>query len=153
MKDLFLKVSFAVLLAANVLLLSACSKKADELSHADIVNDTVTRLDGIVLPDAPDAAVQTIISEFANGNSAIIWQAMPASYQNDVNGLMHIAGSKLNKKAYEKAFSLFARFAEVIQQQQPFIVNSSFLQNQPAEPESDSRALQSLGCFRRVRSG
>ena len=107
-------------LTAGALLLTGCGKKAEEAA-------TVT------IPDAPDNAIQTVIREFAKGNGGILWQAMPASYQSDVNTLAQIAGSKIDPEVYGKSFATIARLAEVIDQQQALILNSSFMQGRSTE--------------------
>lgn len=107
-------------LAASALLLTACGKKSEETAVAPI-------------PDAPDAAIQTVITEFAKGNGGIIWQAMPASYQTDVSDLVHLAGSKIDPELYDKSFATIARLADVVDQQQAFILNSSFMAGRSAE--------------------
>ena len=112
------------------LLFSACGKKTDDSS----VSGEVT------IPDSPDAAVQTIISEFASGNSDIAWRALPTSYQSDINELVHLFGSSADEEVYNKSFSLFARLAEVIDQQKSFIVNSSFMQGQSPEAAANLEA-------------
>ena len=103
-------------LTAIALLFTACSKPAED-----------------PIPVAPDAAIQTVITEFAKGNGGIIWQAMPTSYQTDVSDLLHLAGSKIDPELYDKSFATIARLAEVIDQQQALILNSSFMQDRSAE--------------------
>ena len=107
-------------LTASVLLLTGCGKKAEEAT-------------AVTIPDAPDAAIQTVITEFAKGNGGIIWQAMPAAYQTDVSDLLHLAGSKIDPELYAKSFVTIARLAEVIDQQQALILNSSFMQSRSVE--------------------
>jgi hypothetical protein len=107
-------------LAASVLLLNGCGKKAEVAA-------------AVTIPDAPDAAIQTVINEFAKGNGGIIWQAMPTSYQTDVSYLLHLAGSKIDPELYDKSFATIARLAEVIDQQQALMLNSSFMQGRSAE--------------------
>ena len=103
-------------LTAIALLFTACSKPAED-----------------PIPVAPDAAIQNVITEFAKGNGGIIWQAMPTSYQTDVSDLLHLAGSKIDPELYDKSFATIARLAEVIDQQQALILNSSFMQDRSAE--------------------
>lgn len=114
-------------LTAAALLLTGCGKKAEEAA-------TVT------IPDAPDAAIQTVITEFAKGNGGILWQAMPASYQSDVNTLAQLAGSKIDPEVYGKSFATIARLAEVIDQQQVLILNSSVMQGRSAEEMAELEA-------------
>jgi hypothetical protein len=112
---------------AGALLLTGCGKKAEEAA-------TVT------IPDAPDNAIQTVITEFAKGNGGILWQAMPASYQSDVNTLAQLAGSKIDSEVYGKSFATIARLAEVIDQQQVLILNSSVMQGRSAEEMAELEA-------------
>jgi len=112
---------------AGALLLTGCGKKAEEAA-------TVT------IPDAPDNAIQTVITEFAKGNGGILWQAMPASYQSDVNTLAQLAGSKIDPELYDSSFATIARLAEVIDQQQVLILNSSVMQGRSAEEMAELEA-------------
>jgi len=112
---------------AGALLLTGCGKKAEEAAV-------------VTIPDAPDAAIQTVITEFAKGNGGILWQAMPASYQSDVNTLAQLAGSKIDPEVYGKSFATIARLAEVIDQQQVLILNSSVMQGRSAEEMAELEA-------------
>ena len=133
----FLKTTALSFMASCALLLSGCGKGADEAAKPEVV-----------IPDSPDAAVQTVIAEFANGNSGIVWRALPASYQSDVNELVHLFGSSADEEVYDKSFSLFARLAEVIDQQKSFIVNSSLLQSKSADERAKlEAALPSIAGF------
>jgi hypothetical protein len=58
---------------------------------------------------------------------------MPTSYQTDVSDLLHLTGSKIDPELYDKSFATIARLAEVIDQQQALILNSSFMQGRSAE--------------------
>jgi hypothetical protein len=76
------------------------------------------------IPDAPDAAVEAIASELAAGNGGILWEAMPASYQADVNGIVQLAGAQVDAELYNKGFSLLGRVAEVADKQKSFLLNT-----------------------------
>ena len=39
------------------------------------------------LPEAPDATMQRVIRGFAQGDGGMLWQALPDSYQRDLNAL------------------------------------------------------------------
>lgn len=85
------------------------------------------------LSGAPDVALETIIQELADGNGGILWQAMPASYQTDVNAIAQLAGSKVDAEIYDKSFSFVGRLAEVADKQKEFILNTELGGEQPAE--------------------
>jgi len=110
-------------LTASALLFSACSKPAQD-----------------AIPAAPDAAIQTVITEFAQGNGGILWQAMPATYQSDVTTLVKLAGTKVDAEVYDKSFATIGRLAEVVNQQKAFILGSSFLEGRSAEEMAELEA-------------
>lgn len=85
------------------------------------------------IPAEPDAAVQTIAKELAEGNGGILWQALPASYQLDVNSIAQLAGDKVDPELYDNAFSLLSRLAEVADQQKEFILATELAGPRPAE--------------------
>lgn len=115
-------------LTAGALLLSACGDR--------------TR--NVTLPEAPDAAIQTVVREFSQGNGGILWQAMPASYQNDVNELVQLAGSKLDAEVYNKGFALIGRFAEVAEKQKNFVLNSAMAQSDAEQRAKIEEAYPSI---------
>ena len=119
MKVSFFKTAFVCLIAAGVLLTFVFVRKTSESSG----------LSEVAIPDSPDAAVQTVLSEFAKGDSSIVWRALPKSYQSDVNELVHLLGSSADEEVYDKSFSLIGDLAEIIDKQQSFIVNSSLVQD------------------------
>ena len=58
------------------------------------------------LPDEPSAAMQTIADEMLAGNCSILWHAMPASFQIDVNAIAQLLGAKVDPEIYDKSFGL-----------------------------------------------
>ncbi|MFW6217445.1 MAG: hypothetical protein ACOC4K_00470 [Verrucomicrobiota bacterium] len=113
---------------ASTFLLSACGDPSD------------AREGPAGIPEAPDAAIQTVAREFGGGNTGILWQAMPASYQSDVNGIVQLAGGKFDAEIYNKSFELIARIGEVAKQQTTFLLNNQFLAQQPEEERADLEA-------------
>lgn len=101
-------------LITSIVLLTACGKQAEEADTTSTPS----------IPDAPDAAIQTILTEFGKGDAGILWDAMPASYQSDVDTLAQLAGSKLDPEIYNKTFVLVDQLASVLSKQQGFIVGS-----------------------------
>lgn len=87
----------------------------------------------VSIPDAPDAAIEMIAKELAEGNGGILWKAMPASYQDDLNSIVRIAGAKVDPELYNKSFALIGRLAEVADKQKTFILNTELGGKQPEE--------------------
>ena len=76
------------------------------------------------LPDEPSAAMQTIADEMLAGNCSILWHAMPASFQIDVNAIAQLLGAKVDPEIYDKSFGIIGRFADVADKQKLFILNT-----------------------------
>ena len=119
-------------LLSSALLFTACGKKGE------VVPAEAT------LPEAPDAAIQKVIREFAQGNGGILWQAMPASYQSDVNSLVHLAGSKFDAELYDKSCTLISRLGDVVQKQQAFIFDSTLAKSSESEKAQFQQALPAV---------
>ncbi|MGB0334149.1 MAG: hypothetical protein ACPGGN_02180 [Opitutales bacterium] len=88
------------------------------------VSDAPEEAAGSVIPDEPAAAIETITKELAAGNGGILWEAMPVSYQSDVNKIARLAGSKVDAEIYNKVFELVGRVIEVADKQKEFIFNA-----------------------------
>lgn len=87
----------------------------------------------VVIPEEPAAAIETIAKELAAGNGGVLWQAMPATYQNDVNAIAQLAGTKVDAEIYDQSFGLLGRLADVADKQKEFILNTELGGEQPAE--------------------
>lgn len=87
----------------------------------------------VTIPDAPDAAIEMIAQELADRNGGILWEAMPASYQGDLNSIAQLAGTKIDAELYNRSFALIGRLADVADKQKTFILNTELRGKQPAE--------------------
>lgn len=108
-------ISYALVVSA--LGLTACGKNS-EVSEAALASETAK------IPDAPDVAIKFVLDEVAKANGTVLWQAMPASYQEDINSIARLAGRKIDAEIYDKAFSMIDRLASVLNKQKEFVLNS-----------------------------
>lgn len=120
-------------LSASALLFTACGDKP-ETSEAPVEVAKPT------YPDAPDAAMKFVATELAAGNGGVLWEAMPASYQADVNKLAQLAGTKIDGEIYDQVFSVVGRLGTVIDAKQEFILNTELGGAQPAEQKAQMEA-------------
>ena len=96
-------------------------------------DDSKSATPEVSIPEAPDAAIETIAQELRDGNGAILWEAMPASYRTDVNAVAQLAGNKVDAEIYNKGFGLLDRLADVADQQKTFILGTQLGGEKPAE--------------------
>lgn len=98
----------------GALLLSACGNQGGDAGSGA----------SVTIPDEPASAVETIAKELAAGNGGVLWQAMPSTYQTDVNTIAQLAGSKVDAEIYDQSFGLLGRLADVADKQKEFILNT-----------------------------
>ena len=77
----------------------------------------------VTIPTEPADAVATILKEISKGHGNILWQAMPASYQNDFVKLFQLAGRKIDGKLHAKVISLLSRISALVKDKQVFFDN------------------------------
>jgi hypothetical protein len=117
----------ALTLLAGALSFTACGEKTDSAAESTAAAEEVK------IPESPDGAVQFIAHELAKGNGAVLWQAMPASYQNDVNSIAQLAGAKIDAEIYDKVFATVNRAVAVLDKQKAFVFGSSLAGGQSDE--------------------
>lgn len=104
-------------LAAGALFFSACGDSGSGSTGAKSAKAE--------FPEAPDAAMKFIAAELSKGNGGILWQAMPTSYQGDVNEIVQLASTKLDADVYNQGFGLIKKLSGVVADKKDFIINTS----------------------------
>lgn len=116
---------FVFALLAGALFLTACGKQEDPEAEAET--------EAVKIPESPDAAIQFIAQEIGKGNGAVLWQAMPATYQGDVNRIAQLAGTKIDAEIYDRIFATLDRASKVLDQQKDLVFGSSMIPDQTDE--------------------
>lgn len=122
---------FVFALFASALFITACGKQ--EGPEAEETAEETAEAEAVKIPDSPDKAVQFIALELAKGNGAVLWQAMPATYQGDVNSIAQLAGRKIDAEIYDRIFATLDHASKVLDQQKEFVLGSSMLPEQSDE--------------------
>jgi len=60
-------------------------------------------------------AAQDVLKEIGDGNAAALWDALPATYQNDVSFLLHTVATKIDPDVWDKTFELGRKLVEVLE--------------------------------------
>jgi hypothetical protein len=106
-------------LAAAGLVFSGCGQGSDD-ENGSSGSSVESSLSG-----SPDQAIQTVIHALGDGEGAILWQAMPSSYQSDVTEIVQLAGNKLDAEVYDKVFAVLGKTMSVADKQKEFIFNTN----------------------------
>lgn len=75
----------------------------------------------VEIPDTPDGTVTAVMSAMADGNPRGPWDALPSSYQSEINSLIHEYAEVVDPIMWDKGFSVANRVANVLADKQEFI--------------------------------
>jgi hypothetical protein len=79
------------------------------------------------LPDSPDGTVKAVLQGLADQHPEILWQALPPSYQEDINELTHAFAKKMDAEIWDAAFGLGLKTAGVLKDKKGYILGSSMM--------------------------
>ena len=91
-----MKVKNALLLGASAFTLTFTSCGEDKAEAAKGIDKT--KLSAV-------DAVTNWKADHNSGQIASLWDSLPASYQSDVEGIVHTVGSKIDQELYNEALS------------------------------------------------
>lgn len=114
----------------SALSFTACGQKPDS------ADESTAAAEDRKMPEAPDGAIQFVADQLAEGNGVVLWQAMPASYQDDVNSIAQLAGTKIDPEIYDKVFATVGRAVAVLDKQKAFVFETSLAGGEPDEESS-----------------
>lgn len=73
----------------------------------------------------PAESVEAIAHDVAAGRAAAVWEALPASWQADVTGVVHGVAGKLDRDVYDKAFGLLGKVDRLLREKKQYILGSA----------------------------
>ncbi|MBL9092205.1 MAG: hypothetical protein JNL96_13350 [Planctomycetaceae bacterium] len=83
--------------------------------------------------EAPDVYMQNLLHEVGKGNGAALWNALPPSYQKDVNGIISQFSEKMDAEVWNGSFKTLGKLTKVLKDKKEFILGSPFLAAMPPE--------------------
>jgi hypothetical protein len=96
------------------------------------------------LPSSPDGTVKAVAEALSAHQPQILWQALPASYQNDITEITQQFAAKMDPEAYNKVFSVLQKAVDLLQGKKEFILGSSFLENVEVDREQLDKGYDSV---------
>ncbi|MEN8163320.1 MAG: hypothetical protein ABFS37_04260 [Acidobacteriota bacterium] len=76
------------------------------------------------IPSSPDGTVRFVAEKVADGHPEVIWEALPPTYRNDINGLTHLFATKVDAEVWDKSFGVLRKAAVVLQDQKDLFLGS-----------------------------
>ncbi len=77
---------------------------------------------GGAIPDTPDGTVLAIADALANDQPGILWDAIPPSYQQDVNDVIHEFAGKMDPEIWDGIFAVLGKLTDVLGSKRDFIL-------------------------------
>jgi hypothetical protein len=96
------------------------------------------------VPDTPDGTVTAVAGALGEGKPQVLWTAMPASYQKDVEGLIRTFAEKMDAEIYDKGFGLLKKLVTVLQEKRDFILDNPNIAKGPVDVEKARAKWDSL---------
>ena len=80
------------------------------------------------IPDSPDGTIKVVASELANHRPQILWEALPASYQQDISQITHDFAAKMDPELYNQLVAFAQKAVTVLLDKKELILGSSMVQ-------------------------
>ena len=76
----------------------------------------------IAIPDSPDGTITTIATAMADHRPRVVWDAMPASYQADVQSVVNTFAQEMDAELYDQGFVVAQKMVNVLKTKKDFIL-------------------------------
>jgi hypothetical protein len=96
----------------------------------------------------PAASFNQLMAELAEGNVGATWNAVPASWQNELNDLLRLVGEKMPAATWDKSFGLIKRIGKVLDSKSELF--AGMLAAQLGPDQSKEEVVSSLKSFGKV---
>lgn len=115
-----------VFIVGTLPLLSGCGKPADPGAQGAAES---------AKPLGPDESILAMLNGVNNQQMEAVWNFLPASYQQDVNGIAHEFASKMDPEMYNGTFETGQRLAKLLKDKKEYILKNQMIQGLPMPPE------------------
>ena len=96
------------------------------------------------VPNTPDGTVTAVASALADGKPAVLWSAMPASYQKDVTELVQQFAANMDAEVYNKGWDLAKKLGAVLKAKKDFILANEMLAQAKIDPKEAAAKWDSV---------
>ena len=94
--------------------------------------------------DTPDGAVRAVMEGLQSGNLRIAWDALPPSYQKDVNDLVHTFAQNMDAELWNGGAGIAKKAIQLLKQKKEFILGHPLLAASPVDPAAMTRNWDAL---------
>lgn len=102
------------------------------------------------MPATPEETMKHVTAQLGDGKPEVLWDALPASYQNDASGLVHEFGKTVDQETYNAGFGLVQKVVKILETKKEFILALPQLQQNPAKPELEKNWDKLVGFVSKI---
>jgi len=95
-------------------------------------------------PKTAEQTVHEVAQGLASHQPRAVWDALPASYQKDLEGMVHETALKMDSDLWKKGFVLADKAVKVLKTQKGLLLTSKMLNNSPVGPAKLSENWDAL---------
>ncbi len=85
--------------------------------------------------DTPDGSIRTVVVGLEQGNLRVAWDALPPSYQSDVNDLVHTFAENMDVQLWNAGTGILKKAVQILKEKKEFILAHPKLQETPVDPK------------------
>jgi len=78
----------------------------------------------------PDAAMLKVAQDLSAGHPEVAWEALPPSYREDIESLLHTAAAKMDPEVWSASFQTLDKLGRVLSEKREFILANPMLASQ-----------------------
>ncbi len=90
-------------------------------------------VDELAIPDTPDGTVRVVLDGLVQHHPEVVWNALPASYKEDVSDLSRELADTVDPAVFDRAVAVARKGAVVLQRKKDLILSSRYLEQSPVD--------------------
>lgn len=98
----------------------------------------------------PDEAYHAMVNAVADGKPDLLWHGLPASYQSDIEGVIHDAAKQMDPEVWNTSFSVLGKFTRVLSEKREFILEHPMVAGNLAQDDASQENFDAVVSFMEV---
>src|SRR5579872_2636995 len=94
--------------------------------------------------ETADAALRAIMRGLQQGHPDVLWDALPASYQQDLNDLVRLSASRLNPAAWRWFLQIVGKSAKIVRLLKESVTSEGSSSEEMGKSDRQARAFETL---------
>lgn len=89
--------------------------------------------------DTPDGTIRNVMTGLEQGNLRVAWDALPPSYQSDVNDLVHTFAENMDAQVWTAGTGILKTAVRILKEKKQFILAHPGVQQAPVDADTISK--------------